>query len=238
MKNLIRSVLVISILLSASCGGGTSGTSTSGDFRLTGRVVDGSGRPQADTSMSAVAAQTGEAILFASTEGDGSFRMELPTSNAQVQIDVGGARTTAIAKTLEGPVTISTQVVVNGASASAQGTFEAQVDAASICSNFVTDQNMIVQIESDPLPQCMATVRLVSNQIAQSDFRAQVVGVCDGRSRIFAEASSAGGALSIDLSGTQDLDCEDVYLEVFAMNQPSRARFSIFPLGRKTDGSF
>jgi hypothetical protein len=95
---ILRGIHVVALTLLMGCGGGTQGTSDTGDRSVKGAFVDGGGRPIASQPMTVAEAGSEEPIVTSSTDEQGRFTMEaprdiralrvdLPRQNAEVRVD-------------------------------------------------------------------------------------------------------------------------------------------------------
>ena len=113
LKNhLLRIFLLPLAMLTTSCGGGTSGTSSPTPLMLTGYAEQADGSRGAGLTMSVRASSSSNIILTSGTDQNGDFSMELPVSERSFVIEVDGVGSTQISRRQSGEGNIATKLTV------------------------------------------------------------------------------------------------------------------------------
>ena len=120
------SLLVIVSLV--SCGGGTTGTSSSDSVRFAGYAEGADGLRAANLSMSVASTATNENLADSGTNDAGDFSMELPAEVESFVVDVKGIGATTVSRQQRGVGTMtSTPAVSSTGALVAEDFFEVQV---------------------------------------------------------------------------------------------------------------
>lgn len=125
-------VLVGCALLWGGCGGGTTGTSSTGVVRLSGSVRTEGGAPVANRPMAVVSADSGAVLLDSSTDQRGRFVMLLPEQETAADILISGASNVELRRSIAEVSLASAAVVVRPATQPdgvAQSVLTAQLEA-------------------------------------------------------------------------------------------------------------
>jgi hypothetical protein len=229
MFNMVRGrssvyVILVGLLVhAAGCGGGTTGTSSTGELKLAGYAQAGSGQRLSELPMTVRSGGDQGELLSSQTDAEGSFAMALPGSESSVLIEIDGKLSSPIARRFSGSSVLSTVLTLSSdPSILAQGSFEVQIDEASLCSALGIEGNdlYVKGVASEP---CEARARIASTSYALSSFTASLKGRCDGSSSVLATASAdRAGVVSIDVGGAIERGCDSLRILLSSRSDPGR----------------
>lgn len=219
--------LIIPALILAGCGGGTTGTSSTGGFQLVGVTEDAKRAPIASTEMNVVSGSSDVVLLESQTDSSGRFSMELPSDESSLVVDIQGTRSTPLVRALTGQSIVSTKLAEDSAgSVSFNDTFEAQVDTSRLCQALETENNQIFQ-NAEPLPsECFVTLSVRAHGAPLSELRARVGSQCDVQ--IAAAQADGSGSITLDLAPVLSSQCGSI--EIVVSRDNSTLQSATFPV--------
>ena len=98
--------LLFSFLATQGCGGGTTGTSSTGELRLLGQVeqgqAEGYSTPASNKPMTVYSGSTEQELVSAATDNEGRFEMVLPGEETSVVVEIEGERSTPVNRVFSG----------------------------------------------------------------------------------------------------------------------------------------
>ena len=213
-----------------SCGGGTTGTSSSDSVKFAGYAEGADGLRAANLSMSVVSTATNKNIADSGTNDSGEFSMELPAEVQSFVVDVEGVGTTTVSRQQRGEGTMTSKLSITSTGALvAEDLFEVQVLTSSLCRSLTLSNNtLIVSGEVGGAP-CEVTLQVASRVLPLTSFRGKVEASCDA-SRIIVSSANAStqGAITLDLNTAFSRGCSDITVSVGSPQAPDLQ--SIFPV--------
>ena len=216
-----RTILFLSLIATvASCGGGTTGTSSTDSVKFAGYAQTANGERAPGLSMSVQSATTNQTLVNSGTDDRGDFSMTLPSDEDAFVVDVTGVGTTTIARTQRGAGTMaSTLAVTTSGSLVATDFFEAQIDTSSLCGSLTANGDTLIVSGDVGTGPCPVTVTIASQQLSLDSFRSNVEGVCDGTPQLITSArSSSAGTVTVDLGEAFAQECDDVRVIISSVN--------------------
>lgn len=174
--------LVALLLISAGCGGGTTGTSSGETFKFVGVTENAQRAPLADIEMSVLSGVTDQVLVESLTDQNGDFAMDLPSDERTVLVDVQGSKSTPLKRQLIGESVVSTKLRQDEVGAlTFIETFEAQVDVASLCSALEVEGDRIYRRSEQDGPtgeSCLIRFLVRSKDLPLATVRATVRTEC------------------------------------------------------------
>jgi hypothetical protein len=221
-----RSVYVILVGLlvhTAGCGGGTTGTSSTGELKLAGYAQGSSGQRLGDRSMTVRSGVDQGELLASQTDAEGSFTMALPGSESSVLIEIDGKVSSPIARRFNGSSILSTVLTLSSSGGFiSQGSFEVQVDQASLCQSLGIEGNELY-VKGAISGPCEVRARIAPTSYSLSSFSASLEGICDGSSTLISTVpADTTGVVSIDVGGAIEGGCSSPRIVVSSTSDPSR----------------
>lgn len=219
--------LIIAALVLGGCGGGTTGTSSTGGFQLVGVTEDVKRAPIPSTSMNVLSGSSNEVLLASQTDSTGRFSMELPSDESSLIVDIQGTRSAPLVRTLPGQTIVSTKLAQDSSGAvSFSETFEVQIDTSRLCPALETENNQLFQ-NTEPIPsECPVTLLVKTNGAPMSELRGLVRSQCDVR---IAEASASNsGVITLDLAPVLSSQCGSI--EIVVSRVSSSLQSAVFPV--------
>jgi hypothetical protein len=196
--NLASGVVLLLSALITGCGGGTTGTSSTDEFKFAGVAKSASGQPLSSTAMTVRSAGDDAELLQSATDSSGQFAMDLPASESSVVVAVGEARSAPLVRSFNGASVLSTEMVSTSAGdLEFQGTFEVQIDSANLCSALTAFGNQLYQQAPLSAGECVAAFSISSGESSAKNFSAAISGDC--------QASNVGNPLTDPQKGAQIL---------------------------------
>jgi hypothetical protein len=199
-----------------SCGGGTTGTSSTDTVKFLGIAEQADGRRAAFLKMTVRSGRTNESLEESGTDAKGDFVMTLPANESSLVVDVSGIGSTTVQRQRQGRGVLAAKLAVTR-----QGTLEAaqqyevQIDEDSLCSRLASEGSELLVVGQESDTPCGVTLSVKSQQLTPRLFRGSVVAVCDGASVVLnSEVASDAGKISLDLQEAFDRDCRDIRLVV------------------------
>ena len=194
-----------------SCGGGTTGTSSTDSVKFAGYAEQQDGGRAPFLSMTVSSGTSGEDLRNSGTNANGDFAMLLPARESSLVIDVVGVGSTTMRRLQQGPGTLSTKLAATGEGLESELQFEAQVSEQNLCSNLlVSGDELIVVGDSDIVP-CPATITIASKELSLRNFEGAVVARCAGALNTLTTArASADGKVTLDLSAAISKGCTEI----------------------------
>lgn len=221
--NTYRCALIISLVIMSGCGGGTTGTSSTGELRFAGYVKQSSGERVSFTPMVVRSGTDDEELLTASTDEQGDFEMSLPPAEIAVAIEIGGKRTPPITRSLVGSSVLST-VVTQGPEGDLEtsGSFEVRIATDSLCASLRSEDNDLL-IQGDISPPCLVNFDTISSEYPLSTFNATLEGTCGSETSVIVSSSAnPGGEISIDVSEASLRGCVPSRISLSSSQDSSR----------------
>lgn len=222
------SLLVIVSLV--SCGGGTTGTSSSDSVRFAGYAEGADGLRAANLSMSVASTATNENLADSGTNDAGDFSMELPAEVESFVVDVKGIGATTVSRQQRGEGTMTSKLAVSSTGALvAEDFFEVQVLTSSLCRSLTLSDNTLVVSGDVGGAPCEITLQVASTALPVTSFRGNVEATCDASRVIVATANvSSQGAVTLDLNAAFSQGCSNINVLVGSLQAPDLQ--SIFPV--------
>lgn len=214
----------------ASCGGGTTGTSSTDSVKLAGYAVESSGARAGGLTMTVKSGATNQDLEDSGTNEEGDFSMELPASESSLVIDVDGIGSTTIQRQQQGAGSITTKLeATTQGTLSAANLFEVQIVSGSLCQGLTAEGTQIVvtgEIASGP---CPVPLQIASVDVQLGSFVASALATCDGGSSVVSSArANAQGRVVVDLAEAFSRGCEDLNIVVSSAEAPGlRSEFSV-----------
>lgn len=224
-----RWLIVGSLVASAGCGGGTTGTSPTGAFQLVGVARSTAGTPLSDTDMTVSSANDSAPIGAARTDEQGRFGMALPATTTSLTVTINKKSSSLVPRSLSGSAILSTELVETSTdSVILRQPFEVQVNESTLCSALRLDGNILYRHgEVPPDDSCIVPFTLASSTLSPSRFRATISDGC-GVTRQTTVRADGAGALAINVAPFVIRGCESFSIVVSHddADQPG-ARFSV-----------
>jgi hypothetical protein len=196
-----------------SCGGGTTGTSSTDSVKFAGYAEQSNGDRAPFLSMTVSSGTSGEDLRNSGTDSDGDFDMVLPASESSLVIDVVGVGSTTMRRLQQGPGTLSTKLAATGEGLESELQFEAQVSEQNLCSNLSASGDELIVVGDDDQVPCPATITIASKELTLYDFNGAVVAKCAGAVTTLTTAqASADGTITLDLSAAISGGCSEIRL--------------------------
>jgi hypothetical protein len=203
--------LTIITVAIASCGGGTTGTSSTDSVKFAGYAEQPNGGRAPFLSMTVSSGISGEDLESSGTNADGDFAMALPSSESSLVVDVVGVGSTTMRRQQEGPGTLSAKLSDTGDGLVSGLQFEAQVTEENLCPILSVSGDELVVIGDDAQIPCLATIAIASQELTLRNFEGSVVARCSGAITTLTTArSSADGKLTLDLSEAINRECDEI----------------------------
>lgn len=199
----------------ASCGGGTTGTSSTDSVKFAGYAEQTNGDRAPFLSMTVSSGTSGEDLRNSGTNADGDFDMALPASESSLVIDVVGVGTTTMQRLQQGPGTLSTKLAATDQGIQSELQFEAQVSEQNLCSSLLPSGDELTVVSDDDQVPCPATIAIASQELALRDFQGSVVATCASEvSTLTTARADADGKVTLDLSGALTGGCTEIRIVV------------------------
>lgn len=211
------------LVFTVGCGGGTTGTSSTGELRLAGYAQATSGERLATIPMTVRSGEDQDELLASKTDAEGVFAMSLPGSESSVVVDVNGQRSSPIVRSFNGSSVLSTILTVpSGGTVLAQDSFEVQIDEGSLCQALGIDGNELF-VKGAPSQTCQVRVRISSNTYPLSTFSGSLEEICDGSSTVISSVSAAGdGTVTLEVGNAIVRGCDSLKIRVLSSSDPAR----------------
>lgn len=222
LNHLMRGVCMVTLATLSSCGGGTTGTSSSDSLRFSGFAQDADGARAARLSMSVTSTATNENLVDSGTNDSGDFSMELPAEEQSFLVDVDGVGTTTISRQQRGVGTMASKLSVTSSGALvAEDVFETQVLASPLCQSLTLNGSSIVVSGDVGQAPCEATFAVASNSLPLTSFSGRVEATCAGsRAFVTSANSSSEGQITLDLNAAFRRGCSDIEVVVSSRLAP------------------
>ena len=207
--------LSIVTIFIASCGGGTTGTSSTDSVKFAGYAEQANGGRAPFLSMTVSSGMSGEDLEKSGTDADGGFAMSLPSSESSLVIDVDGVGSTTMRRLQQGAGTLSTKLAATGDGLASELQFEAQVSEHNLCSNLLASGDELTVVSDDDRVPCPATIAIASQELTLRDFQGSIVAKCASElSTLTTARANADGKVTLDLSGALTGECTEIRLVV------------------------
>ena len=233
---------IATMLMLFGCGGGTTGTSSTGELNLQGRVEQISDGPISGANMVVFSADTNVELIASRTDSEGRFNMALPGSEAAVVVELDGERLTPIQRKFSESSVLTTVIVKqskpnNNPSIGepsrrffdVQYTFELHIRETSLCPALSTNNNVLYieqEIETSP---CSIEIEAFSKELGNETFYAELIGICDGNTRpISLTNASSTGSMIVDIADARKQGCSSLRISAYSV-QASDTRI-VFPI--------
>jgi hypothetical protein len=204
-------VIVVLILASVGCGGGTTGTSSGDTFKFIGITEDAVRAPIADTEMSVRSGGNNQILVESQTDRTGDFAMDLPSDEESLVVDIQGTESAPLERQLLGESIVSTKLRQDDAGAlSFTETFEVQVDTAGLCAALQVEEETIYQ-RSDPNDgagqPCIIPFNVRAKDLLPSTIQASVQTDC--AVSIQPAGVAPDGTISVDVASLLNSGCNN-----------------------------
>lgn len=203
-----RVLLVISTtsIILCGCGGGTTGTSSTGELKLLGTSQTASGAPITDAPMTVYSAQSDDELLASQTDERGAFEMSLPASEEALVVEVAGKKTTPLVRSYSGSSVLSTNLLQEASgNIRFSSVVEVRIDTDSLCSALNADGNSLIIVKQSQGARCELSLDTSSQGNHALRISGEVRSMCSGEERVTDSntAHSDGSIrLAVDLSNT------------------------------------
>lgn len=198
-----------------SCGGGTTGTSSTDAVKFAGYAEQANGGRAPFLSMTVSSGTSGENLKDSGTNAQGDFAMVLPSTESSLVVDVAGVGSTTLQRQQKGPGTLSAKLSATGEGLQSGLQFEAQLSEQNLCSNLSVSGDELIVIGDDSQAPCPATISIASPELPLRDFQGSVVARCAGALDTGIPAtSSSDGKLTVDLSAVLNGGCDDIRIVI------------------------
>jgi hypothetical protein len=205
-------IVALALGILASCGGGTTGTSSSDSLQFSGFAEGADGVRAARLAMSVTSAATSENLVDSGTDDAGDFSMELPAEEGAFVVDVNGVGSTTISRQQRGVGALASKLSVTSAGALvAEDVFEAQPLASILCASLsLSGSTIVVSGEVGNAP-CKVAFSVASKSLPLNSFRGDLIASCAGsRATISSAAASSQGVIMLDLNIAFARGCSDI----------------------------
>ena len=194
-----------------SCGGGTTGTSSTDSVKFAGYAEQANGGRAPFLSMTVSSGTSGEDLKDSGTNAQGDFAMVLPSRESSLVVDVVGLGSTTLRRQQEGPGTLSAKLSASDEGLQSGLQFEAQLSEQNLCPNLSVSGDELIVIGDDGQVPCPATMAIASQELTLRDFQGSVVARCAGVLNTGTPArSSSDGKLTVDLSSALNGGCDEI----------------------------
>ena len=226
----VSTFILLFCLVITGCGGGTTGTSSTEEFKFVGTAKSASGQPLSSTAMTVRSGADDAELVRSATDPLGLFEMELPASESSVVVAVGDTRSAPLARSFNGASVLSTEMVSNSVGELAfQGTFEVQVDSTTLCPALTAYGNQLYQQAPLPAGECVVAFTISSTELSAKNFTAAITGDCQASDVAKPLTDSQSDSqLLVDLAPYLQADCSS--FEVLVSHRDARARSASFPV--------
>ncbi len=228
MKSLKTRAYLVSLMISLTigligCGGGTTGTSSTEELRVKGYAEAASGERLGNVPMVVRSGSGNQELLVSQTDQKGDFDMSLPGEEDSIVIEVGGKDSPEVRRNFSGSSVLSTVLAIDTAGApSTSGTFEVQINAASLCDSLIAKGNTLYIIQ-EPVGQSCPISLSTHSDLQSNPLRGEIIARCDGEPQTFATAlTNQAGELLLDVPWSQVTGCDSIEVVVFPSAQRSR----------------
>ncbi len=220
---IVRLAVLALVALGSGCGGGTTGTSSTGELKFSGYAQDSSGARLGDTPMLVRAASDDQELRSSATDAQGDFGMELSGDQASLLIEIDGKRSQPITRAFTGSSVLSTVVTSDkSGELSTAGGFEIHIDPESLCSAVGTENNELF-IQGDLTSPCAVKIQVSSSDYAISTFSAVLRARCeDAVVAISTSPADGEGDITVDLSQATDRGCSPYEIQISSKRDPRR----------------
>lgn len=240
----IRTLRIVNLLILVTvfgCGGGTTGTSSTGELNIQGRTQKISGAPIGGATMQVFSATSGDELLMSSTDANGKFNMTLPASEQELFIEIDGQRIPELRKHFSDSSVLVTSIVKQSTATddpndgnareffNVQYTSEFHINDLKLCESLSTSNNKIYIESPINSSSCAIEIEAFSQDLANDSFYAQLIGVCNGNtSPLSIVRASPSGNMTIDISSAYNRGCKELRISTYSVQtSDSRIEFPI-----------
>ena len=230
LAHLTTGACVLTFTALSSCGGGTTGTSSSDSLRFSGFAQDADGTRAARLSMSVVSTATNENLVDSGTNDSGDFSMELPAEEQAFLVDVDGVGTTTISRQQRGVGTLASKLsVTSGGTLVAEDVFEVQPIGSTLCESLSLSGSAIVVSGDVGSAPCKVAFGVASRSLPLNSFRGDLVASCAGSGETISSAeASPQGIITLDLNEAFARGCSDITVSITSSQAPGlRSEFPV-----------
>lgn len=206
--NCCRGLLIAFLFLLGGCGGGTTGTSSTGELKLAGYIQDASGARITFEPMLVRSGATDTPLLGASTDAQGDFIMSLPGNESSVKIEIAGNSSSPLARNYLGSSLLST-IVTRDLQGEIQlsGSFELRIDPDTLCSSYALEDNALLQ-KGEIVTPCFVRTLVSSSDYPTSSFKAVLDARCGSEIvTVSTSVADSEGAIDVDLAAAASEGC-------------------------------
>ena len=187
-----------------SCGGGTTGTSSTDSVKFAGYAEQANGGRAPFLSMTVSSGTSGEDLKDSGTNAQGDL-----------VVDVVGLGSTTLRRQQEGPGTLSAKLSATDEGLQSGLQFEAQLSEQNLCPNLAVSGDELIVIGDDGQVPCLATIAIASQELTLRDFEGSVVARCAGALNTGTPVrSSSDGKLTVDLSAALNGGCDEIRIVI------------------------
>ncbi len=217
-KYLLTFLLLPLAMVTTSCGGGTTGTSSIAPLTLNGYAEQADGSRGAGLSMSVKSGTDSTTILTSGTDQNGDFSMELPANEETFVIEVDGIGSTQISRRQSGEGNISTKLTIDpDRGLITKDLFEAQLALDSApCSALEIENNQINVVAPITEESCEIKINTDSEELSTANFIGTLMGSCpkQGYRNLAQNSANSEGAIRLDLAPAIKRGCVNLSLRI------------------------
>jgi hypothetical protein len=222
-------IVILFSLFPTACGGGTTGTSPTGDLRLQGSVFTSSGAAVARTAMSVLPDDNSALAVTATTDQEGAFDMSLDGDVSRFSIEITDHASPSFTRAYQEASIVSALVIQeNSGQISLPSVVEAQVDNNRLCSQITSEDNTIF-ISGDVLDSsCVIPLNINFTQSTKIQYQVMVEGVCNQKETIFSQLPvTQSGLWEVQLPKSLEPNCAITSLSIESDDGLHQIRFPI-----------
>jgi len=206
----------------SACGGGTTGTSPTGELKFSGVAEKADGARAGMLNMTVRSGSSDEALADSGTNSQGEFLMQLPASEEMFVIEVAGVGSTSIARMQRGEGSMSAKLAAmkDGTLVAAQLS-ESQIDSSTLCESLAVEEGGLRVDGALGQGACLVDIVVESQELAVASFYGTVLAKCNGaRDLIQQSRADATGRVRFDLSSALSSGCQQLELVVASSQAP------------------
>ncbi len=209
MKRCALTLTSTLLIACCGCGGGTTGTSSTGELKILGTSQNAFGTPISETPMTIYSADSNEELLASQTDEQGIFEMSLAPEEQSVTVEISGQRTAPLVRSYSGSSVLSTTLVQTSDGRLTFGTgFEVQIDSSSLCPGASTTGNSLNISEEQIAGSCGISIQATSHGDTPLVISGEVRSDCGNISQVTdGTVASSDGVLQLSLAAASSEGC-------------------------------